>query len=146
NIGTSSNSVGTNVLIFMQSAGEAYIDDISLVPLACPNAGINVVTNGDFESPLSGPWTVPATMSGSVITNTYAHSTNSSLHVVATNGGSIANSIKQVLPASNTNIFCKLSFWFRTFPTGTHDNVRTCPGSALSTNVDTQPADTVPGL
>src|SRR5207248_2320495 len=44
NIGTSSNSVGTDVLIFMQSAGEAYIDDISLVPLAGPNAGIHVVT------------------------------------------------------------------------------------------------------
>src|SRR5207247_10023653 len=91
-----------------------------------------------------GPWIVPATMSGSVITNTYAHSGSYSLHVVATNGGSIANSIKQVLPPINTNIICTLSFWFKPL-LNANLNVRTFPGSSLSTNISTRPVFSTPG-
>ena len=143
NIGAASNSLGTNLLIFMQFAGEAYLDDVSLVPLSGPFAGINLITNGDFESALSGPWTVPTGMSGSVITNTYTHSGNSSLHVVATGSGSVANSIKQVLPAMNTNISCTLSYWYHTLPTGGILSVRAYPASlALATNI--LPTDMAP--
>jgi hypothetical protein len=146
NYGNISNSLATNVLIFMTAAGEAYVDDISLVPLSGPYAGINLITNGDFESPLSGPWTVPAAMSSSVITNTYAHSGNSSLHVVSSAAGSIANAIKQVLPAMTTNIFCTMSYWYHTLPTGGTLNVRTFPGSGLQLGTNILSSDQAPGI
>ena len=66
NIGAFSNLLGTNLTIFVQLAGEAYVDDISLVPLSGPSAGMNIITNGVFEAPgpLSNTWIVPATMPG----------------------------------------------------------------------------------
>ena len=136
NFGATSNSLGTNVDIYLQAAGEAYIDDVSLVPLSGPYAGMNLVQNGDFEAPLSvGPWLVPPSMANSVITNTYAHSGSSSLHMVATNGGSVflGTVIKQPLPAMalSTNILCTLSFWYRANDLGTNVFVRTFPGSSL---------------
>jgi hypothetical protein len=146
NYGNLSNSVATNLLIFMTAAGEAYVDDISLVPLSGPYAGINLITNGDFESDLSGPWIVPASLSSSVITNTYAHSGNSSLHVVSTSAGSIANAIKQVVPPMTTNIFCTLSYWYHTLPGGGVLNVRTFPGSGLQLGTNILSTDTAPGI
>jgi len=50
NIGISTSQAGTNLLIFVNLAGEAYLDDISLVPLSGPLAGSNVLVNGDFET------------------------------------------------------------------------------------------------
>src|SRR5207237_5545940 len=93
--GTVTNQIATNALILMLGAGEAFIDDVSLVPLSGPYAGINIVTNGDFEAPLTGTWSVPASMANSDRTNLYAHSGNYCLHVVATNTGSIVNSIRR---------------------------------------------------
>src|SRR5205814_4858504 len=115
------------------------------VPLSGPLAGVNMITNGDFEAPLSGNWVIPATMPGAGLSSTYAHSGNSSLHVVATNGGSVANSIKQLLPAINTNIICRMSFWFRPLPNTTNMNVRTFAGSSLSTTFSTPPIFSTPG-
>src|SRR5206468_8625249 len=42
-------SVATNLNIFVQlGAGDAYLDDVSLVPLSGHLAGINVLSNSDF--------------------------------------------------------------------------------------------------
>jgi len=124
---------GTNVDIFMQAAGEVYIDDITLVPAGGPYAGINVVTNGDFESPLSvGPWFIPAAMSNTARTNSISHSGNYSLHVVATSGGSVilGTVIKTPVPNVGSNI-CTLSFWYHTI-NSTNFFVRTFPGSSIN--------------
>ncbi len=144
NTGSSSNLVGTNFLIYMQAAGEAYIDDISLVPLSGPNAGSNLIQDGDFEAPLSGSWVVPTTMGNSALSTTYAHSGNYSLHVVATNSGSIVNSIRQALPPLNTNILCTISFWYRTV-FSTNVVLRVYPGSGLNANVNQRPTLATPG-
>jgi len=147
NIGATSNNVATNVDIYMQAAGEAYIDDVSLVPFSGPFAGSNLVQNSDFEAPLAGgPWIIPANMSNSTITNTFAHSGDYSLHVVATNGGSIilGTIIHQALPPLNTNIVCALSFWYRPI-VSTNVTVRTFPGSTLLTNVNARPVLGTPG-
>ena len=140
---------GTNVDIYMQAAGEAYIDDVSLVPATGPYAGINVVTNGDFEAPLSvGPWLVPASMSNSARTNNNAHSGSYCLHVVATNGGNIilGTVIKHPLPPVGSNV-CTLSFWYHTTDS-TNFFVRTFPGSSInnSSGFSPRPTDTPPGI
>ena len=150
NFGATSNSLGTNVDIFMLAAGEVYIDDIFLVPASGPGAGLNLLQNGDFEQDLSvGPWIISAQMSNSGRSTTYAHSGNYSLHVVATNGGSVilGRVIKQPLPPLNTNIVCTLSFWYHT-GNSTNFFVRTFPGSALnkSSGFDPRPAAVTPGI
>src|SRR6185369_13582054 len=82
----------------------------------------------------------------STITNTYAHSGDYSLHVVATNGGSLilGTIIHQALPPLNTNILCVLSFWYRPI-VSTNLLVRTFPGSTLLTNVNARPVFGTPG-
>ena len=100
---------------FTTAAGEAYIDDVALVPQSGPNAGINLVTNGNFESPLSvGPWLVNSNYSASIVTNTYAHSGNYSLHVVGTSAGNQNINIRQIFPILATNTIYTLSFWYHT--------------------------------
>ena len=144
NIGSSSNLLGTNVVIFVQLAGEAYVDDVSLVPLSGPLAGSNVIVNGDFESlPLRNTWLVPTSMTNSDVSATYAHSGSYSLHVVNTSAGSLLNNIRQTLPPINTNILCTLSFWYHT-TTSTNLTVRTVGGSALQGIVKQIPIGTTP--
>jgi len=140
---------GTNVDVYMQAAGEVYIDDVSLVPATGPYAGINVVTNGDFEAPLTvGPWLIPASMSNSARTNNFAHSGSYSLHVVATSSGNIilGTVIKHPLPPVGSNV-CTLSFWYHTIDS-TNFFVRTFPGSAINnvSGFSPKPTDTPPGI
>lgn len=134
--------VATNVLIYLAGPGEVYIDDVSITPLSGPSSGINLLQDGDFESDLAGSWIVPATMSGSALSSAYAHSTNYSLHVVATNSGSVANSIHQNLPVLDSNTVCTLSFWYRTI-NSTNLTIRAYPGG-LSLNVNPRPIGFTP--
>jgi len=140
---------GTNVDIYMQAAGDFYIDDISLVPATGPYAGINVVTNGDFESPLTvGPWLIPASMSNSARTNSISHAGSFSLHVVAASAGNIilGTVIKHPLPPVGSNV-CTLSFWYHA-QDSTNFFVRTFPGSSIN-NVNgfsPKPVDSSPGI
>jgi hypothetical protein len=146
NIGSASNQLGTNVFILLGSAGEAYIDDVSLVPLAGPFAGSNLVQNGDFEAPLAGTWVTPAGTTSSVATNTYAHSGSNSLHMITTAAGSLALNLhmSQALPLS-TNIFCTLSFWYKPLSGSNTINVRTFPSSFINITVTNRPVFATPG-
>jgi len=152
NLGSATNasgsSIATNLAIFLQTAGEAYLDDISFVPLSGQLAGANVLQNGDFEGPLSGPWTIPPTMGGSVITNTFAHSGSYCLHVVATNApASLNNTVKQLFPPLETNILCTLSFWYHS-GASTNLVLRTLGGSGANTinvTINLKPTITTPG-
>ena len=147
NIGISSIFLGTNLIIFMTSAGEAYVDDISLVPLSGPLAGSNVVVNGDFETlPLRDTWFVPVSMTNSDISALFAHSGKYSLHVVSTNPGTAFNNIRQSLPPIDANTLCTLRFWYHTVPGGTNLVVRTFGGSGLMVIVNLQPVDLLPAI
>lgn len=95
------------------NTGDAYIDDLKLVEGSVPEAGLNLLTNGDFESPLSGPWTVSANMANSVITTAVSHSGKASLHLIATSfGDTIASSIWENTGAIVTNDTYTLSYWY----------------------------------
>ena len=132
---------GTNFLIYLNAAGDAYLDEVALVPVSGPFAGVNVIQNGDFESPLSGPWIVPNNMTNTAITSAFAHSGNSSLHVVAASGGTgLATTLRQGLPAAVSNVNCTLSFWYRPGAAGTNLYLRTFPGSTLVSAVSLQAA------
>ncbi|HTD65441.1 MAG TPA: DUF1800 family protein [Candidatus Limnocylindria bacterium] len=102
------------IYIYLSGNGEAYIDDIKLVPGTVPEVGPNLIRNGDFESPLhTNNWNPTANFTRSRIGTNISHSGNSSLKAIATAAGSgSANAVIQ------TNIFVTnaqtytVSFWY----------------------------------
>jgi hypothetical protein len=109
--GTASTSL---FYIYLQSAGDVYVDDIEFVADSGPEAGVNTLSDGDFESGFPGPWTVSANLAGSVLSTTIKHSGNASLHIISTSGGTTQSSaIWQIMsPALTTNATYTLSFWY----------------------------------
>ncbi|MEY4916256.1 MAG: hypothetical protein RL616_169 [Verrucomicrobiota bacterium] len=109
--GTASASL---LYIYLQSAGDIYLDDLKLVAGTVPEAGVNVLTNGGFESGLAGTWTLSPNLSNSVVSTTIKHSGNASLHLISTAaGGAQTNSIWQTIsPSLPANATCTLSFWY----------------------------------
>ncbi len=141
-------SNGTAFLIFMQgSAGDVYIDDITLVTGAVAGVGMNLLQNGGFETPLSGTWTNLGNHSNSVATTEYAHSGSSSLHVIATGPGGGSACVRQTIGTFPTNTLCTVSFYFLPATNGTLLTVRTTPGSDFNTNhlIRIAPTPTSPG-
>lgn len=100
--------------IYLTAAGDGYLDDLQLVAGSVPETGVNLVPNGDFESALTGPWTVSPNQAASVITTSVKHSGNSSLRIVASAGGTTqASSIWQTIaPALVSGQTYTLSFWY----------------------------------
>lgn len=128
---------GTNLLIYLLTPGEVYLDDIALVPLTGPLAGSNVLVNGDFESELSGSWIVPTNMTNSSIVTDVKHSGNSALRLVSTvAGGSVTLMLRQTVPPQAVNVSNTLSFWYRAGSGATGMVVRSYPGSGLRVQVD----------
>jgi hypothetical protein len=101
------------------TAGDVYIDDLKLVAGSVPEAGANLLQNGDFESALSGPWTLSTNMTNSAISTTIKHSGNASLHVVATSpGDTISQAIWQNTGPIVTNGTYTFSYWYLPSPNG----------------------------
>jgi hypothetical protein len=131
---------GTNFFLWLSAAGEVYIDDIVLTYSNQP-AGPNFLQNGDFESPLTGPWIIFGTAAGtnhggSQIVSGISRTGNNSLRVVATGAGAVAgsgtNAIRQTYPSLPTNTTCTLTFWFLPGTNVPNINVRTLAGSGFA--------------
>ncbi|MEY2408137.1 MAG: hypothetical protein QOF48_807 [Verrucomicrobiota bacterium] len=112
--GVAANSL---IYIYLTAAGEGYVDDMKLVLGSVAESGPNLLPNGDFESALTGPWTVSANHAASAIVSNVKHGGASSLHLVADVGGTtqasaiwqtIAPALDITTPATYT-----LSYWFK---------------------------------
>jgi hypothetical protein len=138
--GTASTSL---FYIYLQSAGDVYVDDIKLVAGSVPEAGVNTLADGDFESGFPGPWTVSANLAGSVLSTSIKHSGNASLHLISTSAGSSQGSaIWQIIsPALTTNATCTLSFWYLQSTNGGPLTVR-LSGSGTAAIVNPAPPTT----
>ncbi len=136
---------GTNFLIFLNTAGDAYLDDIQLVTGNQAGVGANILLNGDFESPLAPAWALLGNHSNSVVSTDDRHSGNASLHIIAPAAGGGSATLRQYIPAFASNTLCTLSFWFR--PTSTASNItfRTNPGSLLVPVFNLRPIFSTPG-
>ncbi|MBM3823334.1 MAG: DUF1800 family protein [Verrucomicrobia bacterium] len=110
--GTGSSS---KLYLYLNTAGEAHIDDIKLVAGTVAGAGQNLIRNGDFESPLTAAdWAIAPNHANSAIVTGVSKSGNASLKVVASAGGSTENSaITQsgITPSLNANSRYTLSYW-----------------------------------
>ena len=102
--------------LYLENIGEAYIDDVRLVAGTDPDAGTNLIPDGDFESGFPGPWTVSDNLKTSALVSTVEHSGKNALHVISTAIGSTrASSIFQDNSASNpltTDATYTLSYWY----------------------------------
>jgi hypothetical protein len=112
---TASGVAASSLLyIYLTGAGEGYIDDLALVAGAVPEAGPNLLVNGDFDSLTLSPWTVSANLAGSVVTRVVKHSGEGSLRLVATAGGSSQSSaIWQAVAGLVGGQTYTLSYWYR---------------------------------
>ena len=109
--GTASSSL---FYIYLQSAGDVYVDDIQLVAGSVPGAGTNTLVDGDFESGFPGPWTVSPNLTNSVLSTVVKHSGNGSLHLISTAAGTTQSSAiwQTISPALNSGATYTLSFWY----------------------------------
>jgi hypothetical protein len=141
---TATGTASTSLLyIYLQSAGDVYIDDIKLVAGSVPEAGANTLADGDFESGFPGPWTVSANLAGSVLSTSIKHSGNASLHLISTSAGTTQSSaIWQIIsPALTTNATYTLSFWYLQSTNGGPLTVR-LSGSGTVATVNPAPPTT----
>jgi CotH kinase protein/Lamin Tail Domain len=112
---TVTGTAGSSRLDFaLQGSGLAYIDDLKLVAGTVPESGVNLVADGDFESPLDACWTLGPDFTGSGLASNIVHSGNSSLQIVSLGPGTgTSDAIYQDLsPALSTGAVYTLSFWY----------------------------------
>ena len=109
--GTASSS---NLYIYLNTPGDCFVDDIQFVAGANAGVGVNLIRNGDFQSPLTtNDWVVSPNHAGSAISTEQSHLGGASLHVVARNGGTTqGSSIWQSIQGPLTNSRYTLSYWF----------------------------------
>jgi regulation of enolase protein 1 (concanavalin A-like superfamily) len=125
----------SRLYLYLEAAGEVHLDDIYLAQGDTAQAGFNYIRNGDFESDLSGPWTVSANHAGTRITTAVRRSGNASLHLVATTGGTTQSSSvwQDTHPLPVGEVFT-LSYWYLPNPNGANLTMRlrfseTTPGA-----------------
>ncbi|MGA2852865.1 MAG: lamin tail domain-containing protein [Verrucomicrobiota bacterium] len=113
-VSTNGNVSGSKIYLYLESAGDIYLDDVKLVAGTVPDVGVNVVTNGGFESSLTGTWNLTANFASSAISTAVKHNGNASLHLVATAAGSGNNNAiyQNITPAITTGQPYALSFWY----------------------------------
>jgi hypothetical protein len=135
--GTSSSSL---IYIYLQSAGDVYIDDINLVAGSTPAVGPNLLPDGNFESGFPGPFTVSPNLSGSALSTSIKHSGNASLHLVSTAPGSTQSSAiyQTISPALTANATYTISFWYLQNTNGGPLTVR-LSGSGIVATVNPAP-------
>jgi uncharacterized protein (DUF1800 family) len=139
-------ATGTPVLYayLASGAGEAYIDDLKLVSGPVPEAGPNLVVNGDFEQPFSTGWQASTNFDTSYVDNTVSHSGTGSLHLIAESAGGGNNSaVFQTVPVTNTGVYT-VSYWYRP-PTRSRPLVVRLSGSGTAGLLQSTPERTTGG-
>ena len=121
----------------LDSAGDVYLDDVSLVRGDAADPGPNLVDNGGFESALSGPWVSGPGTDSSAITTASAHSGQGSLHLVFDAAGSQTIAFYQDTAPVVTNSSYTLSFWY--LPGSRGSNLTARLGSAFRPSVSVRP-------
>ena len=108
------NATGNTLMMYLRTAGDLYIDDIKMVAGSVPEAGANLVPNGDFESGWPGGWTVSSILAGSALSNSVKHGGNASLHLVSASAGSAQSTsiYRACSPALVNGQPYTLSFWY----------------------------------
>jgi hypothetical protein len=138
---TNGVSSSSSLYLYLESAGDIYLDDFRLVAGNVPEVGNNVLSNGDFESAFPGPWTVSQNLASSTRSTDIKRSGTASLHLVATSAGSSrSTSIYQnISPTLPSNQPYTLSFWYLQSTNGGPLVVR-LSGSGIAVSLNPSPS------
>ena len=127
------------LFLWLDGAGEVYLDDLRLVLGSVPGLGSNYLRNADFETPLVNPWLMTGSPGASTTSGAFAHSGSNSLRLVFTRAGSASICLYQDLPSgvslSSASDYT-VSFWYRPkfgASSGTNLTVRLASSSGSST-------------
>ncbi|MGO8675444.1 MAG: lamin tail domain-containing protein, partial [Limisphaerales bacterium] len=109
-VSTSIPATSSTFLLYLESAGDIYLDDIQLLDIN----GVNHLVDGGFESPLDGVWNLTTNFAQSALSTAVQHSGNSSLHIVAREPGTgSGNAIYQnINPPLSLGQYYTLSLWY----------------------------------
>lgn len=112
------NGSASRLYIYLNGAGDAYIDDVRLVRGATDDGtATNLLVNGGFESPLSSSnWAVTANTINSARTADFVHSGGAALHLVMEAAGTTATDsvVQTIVPSLSTQQTYTLTFWYLT--------------------------------
>jgi uncharacterized protein (DUF1800 family) len=113
--GVASGSTRSNLYLYLTGVGEVHLDDVRLVSGTNPDAGTNLIVNGDFESPLTPAWSLSANVAGSQISTQTVFQGTGSLRLVSTAAGSgDGSALRQIFaPVLTNNEIVTLSFYYR---------------------------------
>ena len=147
--GVASSSI---LYLYIDTPGDVYLDDVALVTGTQPEVGVNLIKNGDFESALAGPWTVSTNLADSTPSTETKHGGASSLHMVASSGGTTRDSAiwQTITPALTVGRTYTLSYWYLPSTNGNNLTVRLSQSANYAQGIDTThglvPADFQPGV
>ncbi|HEY5911014.1 MAG TPA: lamin tail domain-containing protein [Verrucomicrobiae bacterium] len=129
-------ATSSSLYVYLQAAGDVYLDDMDLVAGQVAEKGPSVLANGDFENAFPGPWVVSPNHAASGLSSTVKHAGQYSLHLVASSGGSSRTSsvYQDLSPALVTGQPYTLSYWYRSGSNGGTLTLR-LSGSGISSTV-----------
>ena len=103
----------TRLLMFLNPAGNLYIDDMALVAGTVPAVGSNYIVNGDFESPLLPAWRFQGNNGTNTTVSADARFTgNQGLDLRFTASGGAIQYVYQDTTNIVSNAVHTLSFWY----------------------------------
>jgi uncharacterized protein (DUF1800 family) len=110
----SGTATSSTLYIYLNGAGEAFLDDLKLVAGTDPEGDTNLLRNGGFEAPMAGSWTVSTNLTGSGPTTTVAHSGGASLRLISTSAGSSQGTSlwQTTTPSLRSGDTYTLSYWY----------------------------------
>jgi len=133
-------ATSSSLYVYLQAAGDVYLDDIKLVAGSVAEAGPSHVANGDFEAAFPGPWVVSPNHAASGPSSSIKHSGQYSLHLVASSGGYSRTSVvyQDLASALVTGEPYTLSYWYRSGSNGGTLMLR-LSGSGIASTVTVAP-------
>lgn len=139
---------GARLALWLDVAGEIFIDDIRLVHGTVPGIGVNRVRNGDFETNLTAAWTFGNSYIGnSSLSSLYAKSGTNSLRLAPTKAGTTSSSTfmyQDISPTPSSSSNFTVSFWYRPTSNSMNLTVR-MGGSGAQTGFPTRGTFATPG-
>jgi len=134
----------TNLQLYLQVAGDVYIDDVTIVHGLVAGAGPNLMTNGSFELGMD-PWRTNGNHTGSSVVTGIAHDGSNSLHIAATGAGGSLGSVQNVISNLFSTNIATISFWFLPSTNGSGINFRVTSAFRSLAPTDYRPGLPTPG-
>ena len=138
-------SAATDLLLFLASAGDVYVDDVSVVAGTQADVGSNYVANAGFETGALGPWRAIGSYSNSVVSSAVAFNGNYSLRIVAGGVGGPASTVVQTHAPLNASGTYTFSMWYLPSTNGTGLHFRYTNPFRTATAVNYRPVTASPG-